>query len=210
MAASESGEDDRKLLERALRGEESALARLVERLTPVIQARVVRGLFRGDQVPGRAGFREVVEDLIQQVFVELLDRDARVLREWRPGRGLSLENFVGLIAERRVVSTLRRARRNPWTEEPTAAEELDRRSAEADPERRSGARERLRQLLDRLREELSPLGWRLFELLFLRERSVAEVAEETALSREAIYAWRSRLRRRARRLGGEDTRSGER
>jgi hypothetical protein len=61
----------------------------------------------------------------------------------------------------------------------------------------------LRLLLDRLREELSPLGWRLFDLLFIRELSLPEVKAESGLSDDAVYAWRSRLRRLAQRLLAE-------
>lgn len=190
-------------LQRALTGETSALERLVERLTPVVQARVARSLLRDGRARQSGSFRSVVEDLVQQVFVDLFDDDARVLRDWQAERGLSLENFVGLVAERRVCSTLRRTRRNPFTEEPTEVESMDRSSREASPERRTAARERLHQLLAGLRAELSPLGWRVFELLFLHEASVEEAGIQTGLSRDAIYAWRSRLRRLVQTLAQE-------
>jgi RNA polymerase sigma-70 factor, ECF subfamily len=61
----------------------------------------------------------------------------------------------------------------------------------------------LRLLLDRLREKLSPLGQRLFELLFVQEMSPEETMAATGLSADAVYAWRSRLRRLARKLLAE-------
>ena len=61
----------------------------------------------------------------------------------------------------------------------------------------------LEALLDRLREELSPLGLTLFEQLFIQQRSVAEVCEQTGMSRDAVYAWQSRLGKLSRRLGAE-------
>jgi RNA polymerase sigma-70 factor (ECF subfamily) len=61
----------------------------------------------------------------------------------------------------------------------------------------------LEALLGRLREELSPLGFSLFEELFVRQREVAEVCARTGMSRDAVYAWQSRLGKVVRRLGAE-------
>ena len=49
-----------------------------------------------------------------------------------------------------------------------------------------------------MREALSPQGWHLFELLYMQEMEVSEVCAATGLSADAVYAWRSRLRRTAR------------
>ena len=193
-------------LTQAVRGDEEALGRLVERLLPVVQARVARTLLR--QESRRTNLRQVAEDLTQDVFSALLADGAKTLRDWQPERGLSLERFVGLVAERRVISALRRVRRNPWTEEPTPMEALDRSAPERGPEERAASRQHLRLVLERFKRELSPLGWHLFELLFLHECSVEEVGRQTRMSHDAVYAWRSRLRRLARRLQQEQQQGG--
>lgn len=188
-------------IRRALGGDDAALTRLVDLLTPVVQARVARGLLR--RRVGLAAGRDVrqeVEDISQEIFLALFEDDAKVLRSWEPRRGLSLENFVGLVAERQTASILRSGKRSPWKEDPTLVDELDRRAQGADPEDVAASREELRMLVERLREKLSPLGRHLFELLYLRELSVAEVAEVTDMSADAVYQWRSRLRRQAQNL----------
>ena len=188
------------VLQRSLAGEPAALELLVEQLTPIIQARVARSLLRCDNGLSASEIRQIMGDMTQEMFMILFKDEAKILRDWNPGRGLSLENFVGLVTERRVLSILRRARRNPWTEEPTEPSTLDRRSQEAGPERTAASRERLDLILDRFRSELSPLGWDIFNRLFLHQESVERITAETGLSRDAVYAWRSRLRRLARRL----------
>jgi RNA polymerase sigma-70 factor, ECF subfamily len=188
---------DPTLVEHALSGAEPALSRLVERLTPVIQSRVARCLLRGGG-GGSPRLRQELKDLVQQVFVALFDDGGRILASWDATRGLSLENFVGLVAERQVLSILRSGRRNPWREDPTLIEELDAVSEEPGPEEAALSRDALERLLSRLREALSPMGWQLFDLLYLQERSVDEVERMTGLSADAVYAWRSRLRRLAR------------
>lgn len=198
-------DDIADLLRRALAGNRTALNRIVAVLTPVIQARVARTLLaRRWRLAGGCTVRQDVEDLTQDVFLALFARDARVLRSWQPERGLSLESFVGLVAERLVLSFLRSPRRNPWKEDPSFFEDdLDVQAPESGPEEVAANREHLALLLDRLRDELSPLGWWLFVLLFVKELSVLEVQAATGLSADAVYQWRSRLRGRVRKLLAE-------
>ncbi len=190
--------------ELALLGDEGALARLVHRLTPVVQARVARKLLLSrDRSGGSRDVRQEVEDLTQEIFLILFAEDGRVLRGWDPARGLSLANFVGLVAERQTVSILRSGKRSPWRDDPTLSDELERIASPIEMETGVASREVLGLLFDRLTEELSPLGRRLFDLLLVEETPVAEAIEETGLSADAIYAWRSRLRRLARSLLAE-------
>jgi RNA polymerase sigma factor (sigma-70 family) len=193
---------------RALAGDEPALTRLVRTLTPVIQSRVARSLLlrRTGTAAGR-NIRQEVEDIVQEIFLVLFAEEGRVLRSWQPERGLSLLNFVGLVAERQTASILRSGKRSPWKEDPTLVEDMDQAAPtpESGPEEAAASREQLKLLLHRLTVELSPLGRHLFDLLFLRELPLEEVTRETGLSSDAVYAWRSRLRRLARRLLDESS-----
>ncbi len=197
-------------LRRALTGAEPELARLIATLTPVVQARVARILLLRQPRHGSRNIRQEVEDLSQDVLLVLFNDGGKVLRTWDPQRGLSLKNFAGLVTERHVTSALRSGKRNPWREDPTQIEELDQTATEAGPETRATSRDLLERLLSRLREELSPLGWHLFDLLFVQQLTVQETVERAEMSLDAVYAWRSRLRRRARALQEELTRSGRR
>ena len=204
--AERTTEETADLVRRALASDPAALNKLVAVLTPVIQARVIRTLLaRRHRLAGGRVVRQDVEDRSQDVFLALFSREARVLRDWKPGRGLSLQNFVGLVAERQVLSFLRSRRRNySWKEDPILTEEeLEMESPESGPEEIVASRELLSLLLDRLREELSPLGRQMFELLFVQELSQAEVEAASSLSADAVYAWRSRLRRLAGKLWDE-------
>lgn len=196
--------DETPVLELALGGDSRALRELTASLLPIVQARVARALLRrSGQAAGRP-IRQELEDLSHEVMLSLLADGARVLRSWRRERGVPLQAFVGFVAEREVASLMRTARRNPWTEDPTLSEGLDR-GDQGDFELRIESQQLLERLLDRLTEQLSPLGLRLFELLFIAQRTVPEVCTETGMNRDAVYAWRSRLSRVARQLCGELT-----
>ena len=197
-------EDIADLVQRALAGDPTALTRLVARLTPVVQARVARTLLaRRSRLGSGRDVRQEVEDLSQEVFLSLFARDGHILRSWQAERGLSLENFVGLVAERQVVSVLRSGKRNPWKEEPSPVEDLETTAPDRGPEEAAASREQLSLLLERLREKLSPLGHQIFVLLFVQEMTVPETMAASGLTADAVYAWRSRLRRLAQQLLAE-------
>ncbi len=189
-------------IDSALEGNTAAIEKMVAGLTPVIQARIARTLltYRRGGAAGRDVHQEVA-DLAQEVFLLLFSQDGKVLRTWSAERGLTFENFVGLVAERQTLSLLRSGRRSPWKEDPTLAQDLDLHAANLpEPEEVVASRDQLRFLFRRLKEELSPLGYHLFDLIFVQELEVGEVETTTGLSADAVYAWRSRLRKLARRL----------
>lgn len=197
-----------ELIARCLDGDRDALLLLVEQLTPVIQARVARQLRRS--VPEGRDARQDVADLTQLVFVRLLENEGRKLRAWNPERGLSCEQFVGYLAEREVVSRLRRKRSSPWTDRPTETDWLDaRRNDQASPEAVSTARNYLEVLLERIRDEWSEPAQHMFELIYVQELSPEEVATRMSMNRDAVYAWRSRLAKKVRALRTSIESSGE-
>lgn len=193
-----------ELLERAFARDPQAMDALVRQLTPVVQARVARVLLRyRGQAKGRE-LRQDLEDCVQDAFVHLFSRDLAALRAWDPIRGLSLPGYVALLSERTVLQTLRTRKRNPWTDDPTAPEDIAAASATTpSPEPRIDAARTLDRLLDRLRGELSPKALLVFELAIVEDRPVPEVQERTGMSADAIYAWRTRVRRRIRAMAAE-------
>lgn len=188
----------------ALAGDPRAIRELVDALTPVVQCRVAKALLRrGASAKGRS-IRQEVEDLTQEVFESLFVKDGRVLRTWEPDRGLTLPSFVGLVAERQVASILRSRRRSPWTEDPTEAQSLELDAGRAPgPEKQLASRQMTQELSKRMRHALSPLGFKVFRLLFCEEQTPDAVCSELSMSADAVYAWRSRIRKTARVLAAD-------
>jgi RNA polymerase sigma-70 factor (ECF subfamily) len=198
----------RAQLGEALGAGRAGLARLIGEIAPIVQARVARALLRRRQQAAGRELRQELEDLTQEVLLALFDDDARVLRSWDPERGLSLKNFVGMVAERQVASILRSGRRSPWSDDPTNDELLEARLEQSNTntdtvEIEVARRELLEQVLDRMLEQLSPLGRALFEAIFVHEQPVAHICRSMGLRPDAVWAWRSRLTRRARTILAE-------
>jgi RNA polymerase sigma-70 factor (ECF subfamily) len=191
-----------QLLQAALAGDGAATRDLVELLAPVVHARVARTLLRSP--PGRRqnrDLRQEIEDFVQEVFAALLAKRAQLLRGWDPTRGLSVENYVGLLSERHVISILRSGRRSPWTEEATDGPRLDATAGRTESAHREVAsRQVLARLLERMRAELSPMGQEMFQRLVVDEQTVDEVCAAMQMTADAVYAWRSRLAKLARKL----------
>ncbi len=198
------------LIAGALAGDAEAIRTLVDSLSPVIQARVVRGLRRRSTRAANRDIAQEVEDLTQEVFVALFDDDGKALRAWSPDRGLSLANFVGLVAERQVASILRTGRRSPWTEDPTESAALDfSAGATEGDEARIGSRQLFAAVVERLRTELSPKGLQLFYMVIVDEAPIESVCTQMQMQPDAVYTWRSRLGKLARRIAAEIQGEGE-
>lgn len=188
--------NDHDLRRGALQRDPAACRALIERLTPIIRRRVALVLQRNAAKRARPPTRSDVLDLTQDVFVLLFDRDGRVLRGWDPNKGLSLSNFVGLVAEREAGAMLRSGRRSGWAEQLSDGQTLEPTSpSTSHPESQASARQQLRVLLDTLRERLSPRAFAMFEALYVDQRTIEDVAEQFATTPNALYTFRSRLRR---------------
>jgi RNA polymerase sigma factor (sigma-70 family) len=177
-------------------------------MTPVVHARVARSVVRRGTRSGQSrSVAEEVEDLVQEVFAALFDNDARVLRSWDSGRGLSIANFVGLVAEHQVANLFRSGKRRPWTDDLFVEGEADTLSENATgPEALVESRDLFATIVSRLRAELSPRGLELFYSLIVEDASSAQVAETMGLSLDAVYAWRSRLTKLVRAIAAEVSR----
>jgi RNA polymerase sigma-70 factor (ECF subfamily) len=191
-------------VQKALSGDKASLRVLVDSLTPPIQARVARVLLRTGCQGRRGTVRQEVEDLTQEVFERLFDEGGRVLLTWDQSKGLSLAQYVGLIAEREVISILRSKKRSPYTERPTDDVQLELKGRHEDGvETNVLTRQMASMLCTRLKGSLSPLGFRVFELLFCDESSPETVCQELNMTTDAVYAWRSRIRKTARELADQ-------
>jgi RNA polymerase sigma-70 factor (ECF subfamily) len=186
---------DKQLVNRALEGERAAVRELIEQLLPVIRRRAVGSLARY----GR-GAESETEDICQEVLLGLFREDRAALAAWDPERGLALSQFVGMLAQRRVISHLRSRASKParhMLTEPESLERLVNQSATNQLDPRDPAHDTFHELADRLSLTLSPLGLEMFYRLYVWEQPTEQITEQLGLSAESIYQWRSRLKKAA-------------
>jgi RNA polymerase sigma-70 factor (ECF subfamily) len=134
-----------------------------------------------------------------------------VLKSWDEGKGLSLKNFVGLVAERVALSWLRTGRKSAWRELPLSADDLTQTAdngfegeqdhrvssqSPGSPESHVANRQTLEKVISRLKEELPPNGLQVFFLIYVEGKSTEEVCDIMNLKIDTVYSWRSRLLKR--------------
>jgi len=180
------------LIRRALAGEPSGVRELVERLSPVISRRVAATLWKRTR---KRNIPQEVDDIAQEVLLSLFQSDGKTLRSWDPGRGMSLDRFVGMLAQHLTISILRNGRTSPWRDEPTELEKLEEMETwdGRTPESLTISRQSLQLLLDRMRAALSPRGLVLFQRIVVDAEPLDTIMADEGLSQAAAYQWKCRL-----------------
>jgi RNA polymerase sigma-70 factor (ECF subfamily) len=188
-------EDDIELVRRALLRPPSRSEELIRRIKPAIHTEIAHLLMRMAPAHGRNA-RQELEDLVQEAYVALLDRDAKRLAGWDPSRGCTLDSYVRMVARTKALDLLRSRRRTPWQDEGVDAADLEEQTApEGDHEAVVLARETLERVQARLHELLRPRDYAMFVSLVVEEAAVGDVAAAMGMTPAAVYQWSSRFRR---------------
>jgi len=162
----------------------------VERITAIVRARVRRFLARSR---GHAG--DEVDDVVQEIWLALLDRDARRLRSWDRGRGVSLEHYIARIADRQLLSRAAhgraRLRSAPLVELDAMPEDaaVDRWT----PEAAAGTAALLTRWRADVGRQLPGRGPAIFELM-IRELDADQIARALEVNRQVVYNWQHQIR----------------
>lgn len=196
FAALLSADPDLKLVRRALAGRGRAMRALVDRLLPVIRARVRR---RVRDMPERR------EDMVQEVWVYLLANGGAALRGFDPNKGSSLEGFVGMLTERRIIDEHRKAaaaRRgaDKQVHDPMAVAAAPDNQTPEDVAISADLAERLGAHLMRV---LSGTGQLVFRLIYTDQCTPAEAAEAMGVKIQVVYNWQHKIRTEVRTLMAE-------
>jgi RNA polymerase sigma factor (sigma-70 family) len=172
------------LLREALAGNRRARRLLVERVNPLIEARVQRSVSRARRI-GINGH----DDVAQQVWVRLLDRSGHRLQGFDPAKG-TLEGYISRVAESELLDLLKRPK-VPVTIFPKDEEAED-------PTPNAEARTVAKELAFRLRvhlDDVLPMRGRLIlRLLYDDERSEDEAAEIMGVSRQVVANWKHKIK----------------
>jgi len=180
---------DAALVTRALDRGGRLLRGLVERLMPVVRARVRRRL--GGWTPSAR------EDAIQEVWLALLSDDGKALRGFDPDQGRTLEGFVGMVAERHVIDWVRRqqAAKRGGGARFTDDRALERRAAVGpDPEDALLTADLAAAFGRHLEQALPEIGLLVFRLMYTDRLAVPAAAEALGVKRQVVYNWQHRIR----------------
>lgn len=196
FAALLGADPDLKLVRRALAGHGRAMRTLVDRLLPVIRARVRRQV---RDMPGRR------EDMVQDVWVHLLANGGAALRAFDPKKGSSLEGFVGLLTERRIIDERRKAgaARRGADRQVHDPDAIATAPALSTPEDVAISADLAQRLGEHLMRVLSGTGQLVFRLIYTDQCTPAEAAAAMGVKVQVVYNWQHRIRTEVRALMAE-------
>lgn len=136
------------------------------------------------------------EDVVQDVMLKLFAERGRVLRAWNPERGLSLRGFLRRVVRYHVLQMFRSSVKNPWRDLPVEGHA----DATGDDSDALLHQLWLWEVRDLLLADENERGRALYVGLFVEHCSAEELGERHEMSRDAVYQWRARFKRRASRL----------
>lgn len=178
--------DDAALVRALLEGELGAWDLFVERYAGLVGA-IVRRILRGR---GLKAAQSDVDDLVENVFVALLERDGRLLRRYDPQH--KLVTYLGVIARTQCHRWLRARRAKADLPDEMWGESLADSAALPAPVDLARA-----EALDAVRDGLTELTDREQELLkafYFEGRDYKEVAEAFGMSVNSVGAALTRAR----------------
>ena len=177
------------LVEEALLGCRHGQNRLATQLLPLLRAVSFRELRTRGMALARAA--QLAQDVANDVFVELLKDDSRVLRSWKPASARhDPRAFFGIIARRRAIDAFRRDLRLV-TSDDAAAYELS--TGDPSIEISMTVRECLRRTVGRCRD-VGATEMMIYDALVANARQ-AEIASDLGVTADSVYQRTSRFRR---------------
>ncbi|WP_168204131.1 RNA polymerase sigma factor [Aliikangiella coralliicola] len=185
------------IVSQAISGNRHAIRRLIRLLTPVIQSSVAHILTRTRSDSSSCDIHAEVADYCQDIFMLLFKNDSKILRSWDPDKGMSLNSFISLITKRRVISALRQEKLTHRLDDKTIEQKIECHRNVPDIETQFIERQLLLNIISSLKKDISELGYDLFIQLFLFERTPEEISAKTGVSKNSIYVWKNRLRKKA-------------
>jgi RNA polymerase sigma-70 factor (ECF subfamily) len=169
------GRDDTELLARCIRREPGAWVEFVDRFKGTVQAIARRYLNLNGYVPDEPE----IEDVVQEVFVAIIRRDFRLLRNYDPT--FTVKTYLGVITRTEVHRALRR--RRPL---PAPAEDLEAASGSAPPSSDGAADAEQKEALLRALDDLPPRDAEILRLRFLREMDYRAIATTLAIPEASV------------------------
>lgn len=189
-----------ELLRGCLAGDLQEVRRFVDTFTPLIRARARQVLFGARGGYGRLVSQQDLDDLVQSTFEVLFKDGARTLRNFDPSRGMSLDGYVGQIAQREAHNFMDRRRADKrgggQSEVPLDAGDalpLQVPSSLPGPDQQLESQGTLVALQSALFERLSEKGQLFFRLMFVEELETEEIVQSLGVTRDVVYTWRRRI-----------------
>ncbi len=180
------------VIARALDGEADAFRRFYRRYDPTVRWAVGMRVYCWPQLAS------LHEDIVQEVWCELIRRRCKRLRYHDGSRGVPFHRFLAIICARYGWKIAKRELGHPTHDLEPVDEGDDWKFA-----MQLMHADLLRQLVKKIDHSLGETDRRLFEGYYIRGDKLKDVGARLGLKEDAVYQRKKRLQKKLRELAGE-------
>ena len=188
----EASFSDKELLDACLRGNKIAWDYLVRKFAGLIYRTIEQTL----RASNYTNLTEELPDLVNSVFVALLENDCKKLRQYRGKNGCTLASWIRIVSVRHSIDYMRKFRESLPVEEATLV-------TDQSPEHLADAAER-RDMLRRVISKLSPKEQLFVRFYYEEELSPEEVADAMNLLVGTVYSMKNQVREKLKKIVSEE------
>lgn len=159
-------------------------------LTPLVRARVRQTLRRHRLMTSA----ERCADMVQEVWLALIEGDCRLLRTFDPARSLCFAPYLSMLVRREVGNRVQKARAQKRGGQVLFVPMEDVGCAGQNPEIQTQARQLADDLSEHLSRTIPRRGLDVLTLLCGRGYSASEVAQQLRVKTQVVYNWQFKIR----------------
>ena len=182
--------DDLHLIETCIQGKAGAWRTFITRYSPLVYYVIRKVLY----ARSAAVSREELADLHNDIFVSIMDRQGRKLRQYEGKNGCSVSTWIRVIAVRAAIDYLKKRREAASLSDEEICNEAERMAVSAGTPLTMLENQEQRQLLRELIDGLPPKDQLFIRLFYFEGLPPAQIARTLRSNTNAIYSRGNYLR----------------
>jgi len=183
-------DDEKALINQCIKGSTTAWRQFTEQFSPFVYY-VIQKVVKS-KCPDIS--REEINDLHNDIFVSIMDKNGRKLRQYEGKNGCLVAKWDRIIAVRATIDFLKKRRHMLSLSDEKAEKEAEKKSASDATPLKVLEREEQRNIVKELLEDLSPKDQLFMRLLYYEETSPREIAKILNSTPNAVYSRGNYLR----------------
>jgi len=176
--------DDLQLIETCIQGKAGAWRTFITRYSPLVYYVIRKVLY----ARSAAVSREELADLHNDIFVSIMDRQGRKLRQYEGKNGCSVSTWIRVIAVRAAIDHLKKRRDAASLSDEEICNEAERMAVSAGTPLTILENQEQRQLLRELIDGLPPKDQLFIRLFYFEGVPPAQIAKMLRSNTNAVYS----------------------
>ena len=182
--AGKNMDDGKALIDQCIKGSATAWRHFTEKFSPFVYYVIQKVV--NSKCPDIS--REEINDLHNDIFVSIMEKNGRKLRQYEGKNGCSVATWIRIIAVRATIDFLRKRRPMLSLSDAKAEKEAEKQSTSDTTPLKILEGEEKKNIIKELLEDLSPKDQLFMRLLYYEEASPREIAKILNSTPNAVYS----------------------